>query len=321
MFSKANRSDVQFLLRVARMYYEEDMTQDQIASEIGYSRPSISRLLNQARKAGIVRVIVSHPLERLIHLEDNLSKLLPLKLVRVTDPGTTNSIEAIGHAGAELLIETTRDGQVIAMGNGRSVSSTAQHVPPIPRNRSTIVQLLGSIPGGKPEFGIDSPTICHHVAQQLGATSARMSVPLFVDNPALRIPLMREERVATTMALAARAHVAVVGIAGVETKPNEGNVLSEYLTPDFLDAVDKGHAVGHILDHMYDASGNFVTTPLADRTIALSLDELRNIPLVIGVAAGSQKVNAIIAAIRGSIVNCLVTDVETAREIIARLRK
>ena len=139
------------------------MTQDQIASEIGYSRPSISRLLNQARKAGIVRVIVSHPLERLIHLEDNLSKLLPLKLVRVTDPGTTNSIEAIGHAGAELLIETTRDGQVIAMGNGRSVSSTAQHVPPIPRNRSTIVQLLGSIPGGKPGFGIDSPTICHHV--------------------------------------------------------------------------------------------------------------------------------------------------------------
>lgn len=314
-----SRDDVELLLRVARLYYEHSRTQAEIAREIGYSRPSVSRMLSQARRQGIVRVTISHPLERILAIERALRTALSLKAVRVAEVPGSDVIDAIGRAGAELLIDAIRDGQVIAVGNGRSIQATAQHVPQIARVNCTVVQCLGSVPGGIPAWGRDAPTVCTRIASQLGAKAARMSVPLIVDDPALLRPLMREEKVATTLALAARADVALVGVAGIHAQ-GPGNILAEYLTPPVQEAIRVGGAVGHILDHHYDTAGRHVLTPLSSRTLAISLDELRQIPLVIGVAAGEDKVEAIVGAVRGRILDAIVTDEQTAVAILETVR-
>lgn len=318
MSSPSARDDVQLLLRVARLYYEENWTQAQIADAVGYSRPSISRLLTQAREAGIVRITISHPLERILSIEARLKTALGLTAVRVTESSESDSFDHLGITAADLLVRVTSDGQVLAVGNGRSVAAVSRHVPDINRTHCTVVQMLGSLPGGPPSWGRDAPTVCHHIAKKLGATSARMAVPLIVDDPALLRPLMREEKVATTLALAARADVALVGVAGVDAY-GEGNILAEYMTPPIQNAIRDGGAVGHILDHHYDATGAHVPTPLTPRTLALSLDELRAIPLVIGVASGPEKAGAIVAAARGGILNAVVTDYDTAKLMLERI--
>ncbi|MFC5281617.1 sugar-binding transcriptional regulator [Arcanobacterium canis] len=310
------REDIQLLLQVARMYYDLELTQVEIAQKIGYSRPSVSRLLDRARKIGVVRVQISHPFELLFNLESELKKFLPLKVIRVTDPSSGDSLDAIGRAAAELLVSVVDDGEVIAMGNGRSLAAVARHVPFVPKPRCTVVQLLGSLPGGRPEFGRDSSTICNMVAGQLGATSVRMPVPLFVDNPALLQPLLREERVASTLALASRAHVAVVGVADVETEPSDSNVLSQQLSRESLQVLRNRGGVGHVLDQIYNEKGEVIHTSLTERTIALPLAQLREVPLVIGVASSKRKAQAIISGIRGGILTGLVTDTDTAREIL-----
>ncbi|WP_103063604.1 sugar-binding transcriptional regulator [Actinomyces qiguomingii] len=315
MGEDSTRGDVELLLRVARMYYEQHLTQADIAREIGYSRPSVSRLLARAREQGIVHITIAHPLEHILSVEKRLRERLPLKAVRVVEANGTDVIGAVGQAAAELLIDSVANGQVVAVGNGRSIQAAAQRIPQIPRVDCTIVQLLGSIPGGLPSWGRDAPTICTRIASQLGAKVSRMPVPLIVDNPSLLRPLMREEKVATTLALAARADVALVGVAGVEAK-GAGNILAEYLTPDVREAIRAGGAVGHILDHHYDAAGNPVPTPLTPRTLALPLEELRRIPLVIGAAGGEDKVEAIVGAVRGGILSALATDYQTALSIL-----
>ena len=315
---RGEREDIEVLLRVARMYYEQESTQAQIAQEVGYSRPHVSRLLRQARERGIVRITITHPMERILTVERALREGLPLDVVRVAQVPGSDTLAAIGRAAAELLGETLADGQVLALGNGRSIAALATHLPQMARVNCTVVQLLGSIYGGLPSWGRDSPTICNTVAERLGAKVSRMSVPLIVDDPAILAPLMREERVATTLALGARADVAAVGIAGMDAR-GAGNILAEYLTPEVRRALEEGRAVGHILDHYYDARGRHVVTPLSRRTLALSLGELRQIPLVIGVAAGLEKTEAIIAAARGHLISALVTDYETATAIRHRL--
>lgn len=320
MADRRERDDVQTLLQVSRMYYEEHRTQAEIARAIGYSRPTVSRLLARAQERGIVRVTIAHPLERILTIEESLREELRLTGVRVTESQSSDSIDAIGQVAAELLVEILRDGQVLAIGNGRSIAATARHLPEISRPHSTVVQLLGSLPGGPPAWGRDSPTLCWEIASKLGTTSARMPIPLFVDDPALAQPLMREEKVATTLALAARADVAIVGVAGINAR-DEGNVLAEYMTPGIAQAIEAGGAVGHILDQHYDSAGRHVPTPLSPRTLALSLDDLKGIPMVIGVASGGEKVDAIIAAAGGGILNGLVTDEYTANRILARLRE
>src|SRR5699024_8137951 len=312
------REDVRLLLHVARLYFEDRRTQADIAQSIGYSRPTISRLLTRAQDRGIVRITIAHPLERLLAMEERLLTELGLATVRVAESEASDSIDAIGRAASELLPDALKDGQVLAVGNGRSIAALARHLPEINRPHSTVVQLLGSLPGGLPAWGRDSPTLCWMIASSLGTTSARMPIPLFVDDPALAKPLMRAERGATTPALAARADVAVVGVAGPEAR-GEGDVLAEYMTPGIEDAITEGRAVGHILDQHFDAAGHHVPTPLSPRTLALSLDGLREIPLVIGIACGSEKVDALIAAARGGILNGLVTDDYTASLILRRL--
>lgn len=320
MVDRLERDDLQTLLQVSRLYYEEHLTQAEIARTIGYSRPTVSRLLARAQQRGIVRVTIAHPLERILTIEGLLKEQLGVTGVRVTESHSSDAIDAIGQVAAELLVEILRDGQVLAVGNGRSIAATVRHLPEISRPRSTVVQLLGSLPGGPPAWGRDSPTLCWEIASKLGTTSARMPIPLFVDDPALVQPLMREEKVATTLALAARADMAIVGVAGLHAR-EEGNVLAEYMTPAIAHAIEAGGAVGHILDQHYDSSGRHVPTPLSSRTLALSLDELRRIPMVIGVASGGEKVEAIIAAVRGGILKGLVTDEYTANRILEKLRE
>lgn len=316
--ARNSREDIEVLLRVARLYYEDGLTQAEISREIGYSRPHISRLLSQAKEIGIVRISISHPLEHILAIERDLRGSLPLAGIRVADVPDSDVLGAIGRCAAELLGDCLVDGQVLALGNGRSIAAMAHNLPVLTRPGCTVVQLLGSIAGGMPSWGRDAPTICAAVAQRLGAKVSRMSMPLIIDNPALLEPLMREERVATTLALGARADIAMVGIAGMDAH-GPGNILAEYLSADVLKALDDGGAIGHILDHHYDWRGDQVVTPLSRRTLALPLEDLKQIPQVIGVAAGPEKVEAIIAAVRGGIVNTLVTDFETANAIRSRL--
>ncbi|WP_127841891.1 sugar-binding transcriptional regulator [Actinomyces wuliandei] len=315
MADAGRRDDIELLLRVSRMYYEEQLTQAEIARRVGYSRATVSRMLTRARETGIVTISISHPLERILSVERGLRQALPLQVVRVTPVHDDNILDAIGRGAAELLTDTITDGQVVAVGNGRSVAATARHLRPVPRPGCTIVQLLGSVPGGLPAWGRDAPTVCSRIAQRLGAKTARMAVPLMVDDPALLQPLMREEKVATVLALAARADVALVGVAGIEAH-GAGNILAEYLTAEVREAIRAGGATGHILDHHFDARGRHVPTPLTARTLALPLRDLKKIPLVIGVAAGSDKVEAVVSAVRGGILSGLVTDDETASSIL-----
>lgn len=114
------------------------------------------------------------------------------------------------------------------------------------------------------------------------------------------------------------AHRLGRGVAGTGAQ-GEGDVLAEYVTPGIEEVITHGNAVGHILDQHFDAAGAHVPTPLSPRTLALSLEALRDIPLVIGIACGSEKVDAIIAAARGGTLNGLVTDAYTATLILGRL--
>ncbi|MCT1443449.1 sugar-binding transcriptional regulator [Corynebacterium glucuronolyticum] len=318
----ADRKHVELLLQVARLYYVDNLTQQEIAREIGYSRSTVSRLLEFARESGVVRISIAHPLERQIYLEKAVSKHLPVEFIRVTNSGTENPINSVGKTAAEVLVEMSKNAKVLAVGNGRTVAATASAMPQVHRSDCTVVQMLGSIPGGgRLEFGRDSPTICNQIAHRFGAFSARMSVPLFVASPELQKGLLREERVATTLTLASRADLAIVGVANVDLVPGKANSLTPFLNSEFLEIVRQKGAVGHILDQLYDKDGNEIKTPFSEKTIALSLASLRGIPIRIGVACGQEKTHAIISAINGRLINALITDENTARSILDALKR
>lgn len=87
--AREDREHVELLLRVARMYYLDQATQNEIARAIGYSRPTVSRLLAEARRRNVVSVTVAHPLEQVLDTERRLVQQFGLKhaVVAASSPG------------------------------------------------------------------------------------------------------------------------------------------------------------------------------------------------------------------------------------------
>ncbi|MDO5747213.1 MAG: sugar-binding transcriptional regulator [Actinomycetaceae bacterium] len=309
------RNNIQQLLHVARLYYEKNMTQSEIAARIGFSRPTVSRLLEEARSSGVVTITISHPMERIFSLEDELAASFGLEIVRVSDSSAGDSIESIGQAAAQLLAELGGNRMILAVSNGRSIAATVNHMPVLHWEKTTVVQMIGAVGDGLlPE---DSPAVCRRMARRIGGTYAQMPVPLVLENPELVRALKREEQISSTLALAQRADIALVGV-GATADSEVGRILRPYLTEELTQQILATDAVGHITGHHFNAAGHHVWTPLCERTLALELEALRNIPLRIGVVAGAEKVEAIKGAIAGGYISVLVTDASTARALLQR---
>jgi len=303
------------LLEVSRLYWEEDLGQAEIARRTGYSRPTVSRMLTEARRVGIVTVTVAHPIERLMALEERLVAAFGLTTARVSETapaGGSGIGPDVARSAADLLVENCGPRSVIAVSNGRAVAAVVHHVAERSWPASTTVAMLGSV--GESFNLEDGPDVCRNLSLRLGGRFRSLTVPLVFDSPSLARAVRKEDQVATTLELAARSDVALTGIGTVGSSVSP--LLRRWMTPGVVRECRQHNVVAHVCGHHLDAAGRHVRTSLCDRTLCLDPDRLNEIPLVIGVAAGSDKVMAILAALRGGYLSALVTDEATARAVL-----
>ena len=74
---------IELLVKVAKLYYENDFSQEMIAQKLNLSRPYISKLLKEAKDNGIVHVQVVDPLSTETPLEQKIRERFQLKNVRI----------------------------------------------------------------------------------------------------------------------------------------------------------------------------------------------------------------------------------------------
>ena len=315
MCGNLTRRRASLLLEVARMYWDEGLGQTEIARRTGYSRPTISRMLAEARRVGVVTVTVAHPIERLMALEKRLVDAFGLKTARVSEatPGNGSDIGPdVARTAADLLLESCGPHSVIAVSNGRAVAAVVHHMPERSWPSSTAVAMLGSV--GESFNTEDGPDVCRNLSLRLGGRFRSLTVPLVFDSLTLARAVREEDQVATTLELAARSDIALTGVGTVGTSVSP--LLRRWMTPEVVRECRKRNVVAHVCGHHLDASGRHVHTALCDRTLCLDPERLREIPLVVGVAAGPDKIVAIRAALRGGYLSALVTDEATARAVL-----
>ncbi|WP_034495102.1 sugar-binding transcriptional regulator [Actinomyces gerencseriae] len=315
MCGNLTRNRASLLLEVARMYWDEGLGQTEIARRTGYSRPTISRMLAEARRVGVVTVTVAHPIERLMALEKRLVDAFGLKTARVSEatPGNGSDIGPdVARTAADLLLESCGPHSVIAVSNGRAVAAVVHHTPERSWPSSTAVAMLGSV--GESFNTEDGPDVCRNLSLRLGGRFRSLTVPLVFDSLTLARAVREEDQVATTLELAARSDIALTGVGTVGTSVSP--LLRRWMTPEVVRECRQRNVVAHVCGHHLDASGRHVHTALCDRTLCLDPERLREIPLVVGVAAGPDKIVAIRAALRGGYLSALVTDEATARAVL-----
>jgi len=307
----------ELLARVASMYYEQNRNQDEIAREIGVSRSTVSRALQEARESGVVEITVHYPWKRDTELEHCLVDQLHLRDARVLLARKRTEAEVLrglGVLAARYLESVLCDGSVLGISWGVAVYSTARALRPSQSMSITVVQMVGAVGEGDPL--IDGPDLARVLARSYGGESRYLHAPLIVEDADARRILMQEPRIGETLELARAADVALVGIGAPDASVSS-LLRAGYLTEGDLDELRARGVVGDVCARHYDISGHPLDLALNHRIVGVDLADLHGIDRVIGVAGSVAKASAILGALRGKHVSVIVTDDVTARRVLA----
>jgi len=309
---------LEFLAQVASWYYEQQLTQEEIARRIGKSRSMVSRLLREAREQGVVEVRVRYPLlRRHAALEAALCDSFALQKAWVLDnppADYTTLLARLGELGARCLRNQLRDGISIGVGWGTAVHAVVRAMNEHPLRLATVVQIIGAVGYGDPL--IDGPELARWLAQKLDAAYRFLHAPLLVEDEDVANALLQERAVAETLAAARQVDIAIIGVGTVVPRLSSLR-RAGYLTQEDLVTLQENGAVGDIVARQLDIRGRVLDIPLNRRIIGIDVPEgLRSIPLVIAVAGGLPKAPAILAALRSGLINAIVTDAVAAQAVL-----
>jgi len=305
-------------LKVARLYYEDGLTQEEIANKLRLSRPKVSRLLQEARNAGLVKITVASFPESHTDLERQLEQrynLLDVLLVELSDPDSyVHTARELGAAAAGYFSRIVQDSDTIGLTWGLTLASMIDNLSPDKKNRVTVVQLTGGI--GEPDSETHATDLVRRLSMMLDANLQLLPAPGIVKTVELSQLLRSEPYIAQVLEQMNRVNLAFVGIGALNRDSlmmrNERIITWKEVQP----IVDRG-AVGDIGLHIYDVQGNVLSSEIEQRLIGASAEIYRQIARVVGVAGGTGKYYSILGGVRGRLINTLITDIETAKRLLA----
>ena len=310
------RKDQQLMLHAARLYYEENHTQDKVARALKTSRPMVSRLLQQARTEGIVQIKIVDPHARRSAIEQQLMAAFHLtEAIVVATEGDTNehARKRTGQAAAHYLERTLQNGDVVGVGWGRTLYETVNALEPNRKAQITTVPLIGGLGQIAPVFQVHE--LARRLAEAFGGAWQNFYVPALVESDEMAATLLRSVDGKAVTALWQNLTVALVGIGSVDFSTEMQMLFVNYLDADTQKRLSDGHAAGDICVRFFDRSGKPCPN-IVNGIVGITLKQLNRTRRVIGVAGGAAKADAILGALRGRHVNVLVTDEPAAKRVL-----
>ena len=288
--------------KAAWYYYYDELTQQQIAEKLGVTRVRVIRLLDKAKKTGVVRFQIRSGSEKRLLTEQKLVSLFGLEdcfvVPAAASPEDTN--ENIARAASMYIGSRIPEEAFINVGYGDTSGRILNHLAIRAERALSCVSLTGGVSYYLPNAN----------SSVFNSRLYLIPTPLIASTDEMAEAMRTEKSVKDVERLIPLSFMTVVGIGsmGPEATILTSGILSQN---DFL-VLQRNGAVGDILSHFIDQDGNIVASDLEKRIISTPLETLRSLKNVIGVAAGLNKVTAILATLRGRYIDTLITDEDTA---------
>jgi DNA-binding transcriptional regulator LsrR (DeoR family) len=297
---------------VASQYYLDGISKVEIAQDLGLSRFKVARLLEDARDRGIVKIEIAVPDAINPRLSADLCAAYNLRQAIVVDtpdePLATLRAD-LGRVAASLVTERVQDDDVVGIAWGRTLSAMAAELKQL--KPCTIVQLTGALSDA--EVSDNAIELVRRMAQVANGPAFPIYAPMVLDDPTTARSLRQQARVAEAMSWYDRVSIAIVPI-GSWSPPHSQlyDSLSDQERTELLDAGVRADTSTVMLTE----TGDLLTTPLSERMIGISGEQLRHIPEVIAVAGGRDKVDAVHVALRAGIITTLITNITVAQALL-----
>jgi len=317
MMPSANeKSRLDDAARAGWLYFIAGHTQDEIAKRLKVSRATAQRLVSLCLSERLITFRLEHPIAACMELAKRLIDRFELRTCEVvpTDPASPTAVAGIAERTASLLEATLRNDKptIVALGTGRAMRAAVEQVQPMDCPDHQLVSLVGNIsPDG-------SATFFDSVARLADLTKARhypMPLPVLLSSEAERDQMLKIGPVTRVRAIAARADLRLLGVGQMD-KNAQVHVDGFISREELLELMRLG-AVGELTGWAYDAGGRFIKGG-TNRRLTSVPHPTPAATLTVAAALGPAKVPAIFAALKGRLINGLITDEATAKAILAR---
>ncbi|WP_077338574.1 sugar-binding transcriptional regulator [Pseudocolwellia agarivorans] len=301
--------------RAAWLYYVAKNTQDEIAQKLEVSRQSAQRLVALAVNEGLIKVRLEHPITECMELAQQLKdtfNLLECEIVP-SDPNAPNSSYGLAQCGATILERYLKSDtpKTLAFGTGRALKACIDELPSMQCQQHKIVSLLGNMMADGSASAFD---IVVTMANKVNAKHFPMPLPVIASTVAEKQILHSLKPVKSIFSLIEQADATFVGIGQITE--NSPLLLDGFINDFELESVKNDGAQGEIISWLYDKNGQLLNNTTNERVVSSPLTINASKP-VYGIAAGSDKVKAIHAALKGKLINSLITNEYTAKAILS----
>lgn len=311
-----NEQDI--LVKICWLYYLKNYTQIQIANQFNISRIKVQRLLTEAREKGIVRFSIAHERYNLLSLEEEFKMHFNIDDVVIIPSGSVLSINGkelkkeLAEAARIYLEDKLSRFEYIGIGMGDTLKYFADVLSTqvgFSNKGIKIVSLFGNL---LPNASVNPYSIGYKVSEKLNGTFYGLWAPAKLDSPELAAAFKQQKMIKDVFSIINKLQFSIIGIGNIST-----GVIRKFGLIDEEDfaLLMENKAVGEILGYWYDIKGLQVLPELSKKIIGAPI-KLPGKSLAI--AGGIKKVNPIIGALKGKLVDILITDEKTATAIIEK---
>lgn len=308
-------ASVNLMVEVAKAFYENDESKVEIAHRFGITRFKVARILEDARKMGVVRILINPPSTDFQNHASQIAEMLHLKSVVVVPHRELiqDSYDELAVGAARTLTELTRKGMSIGVSWGRTLVRVGLHLDYLPT--VDLIQLTGSL-GSDPQ---QSPLkVMENISSKTGGRSYALMASLFSQSPEVAARLRQEPSIREVTDRYDNLDIALISIGSWDKRITQ---LPDFLNESDINYLDQSGVVADCAGIFLNAEGRIINTPLDDKRISISPDQLKSVPSVLAVAGEPDKASAIVAVARAGIATHLITTPLAAVEILSLIEK
>lgn len=308
------------LIKIAKMYYIEEMTQQQIANILEISRSNVSKYLKMSKDENIVKISINDTSSNAIKYQNFLQSHFGLKKVIIvsSEPDMESSKIKVGTAAAELLHSLISPRMTIGLTIGTTVYNVVKQLKPLSEQMElNVVGLMGG--SGTLDLDIEGYDIAITLAHKLKSSLNILQAPSIVKDSNLKKMLLNEPEIQRVLILAEHIDIALFGV-GVVSYEDTHYYKNGYLTRAELSKLIDDGASAMLCGKLIKEDGSIFNSEIHQRVIGIELEKLKTIPHRLCVAAGRNKATPLLSVLRGGYIDYLVIDEDAAVQIMILLK-
>ncbi|CAM4110878.1 DNA-binding transcriptional regulator [Streptococcus penaeicida] len=306
------------LAKIAYMHYVEGKSQTTISKELDIYRTTVCRMLAKAKDEGIVKVEIKGYDSSLFALESYIQEKYGLKKVIIlpyqANLDRQDNLNQLAKEGAEVLRSMIKDNEVVGISWGSSISALIDHMTQKSLKGISVFPLSGGPSAIHANYHVN--TLVYRLARLFHGQSSFINATVIQENAEIAKGIKKSKYFEKTLLSWDKLDWAVIGI-GAEPDAQKDSQWRDLLMGNDYVKLRQLKAVGEICCRFFDKNGLSVDKDLQERTIGITLEQLRQVPNVFAIACGKEKAKAILAALKVKCINYLVTDEETIKDLLA----